>query len=512
MTEENDNKMNWDKLLCEKTSAQREEEPQQETIYPIDTYEKDYNNIILSASFRRLQDKTQVFPLDKSDFIRTRLTHSIEVSTIAKQLGRMITKNKSEYLQEDFNTSNEENRQHIGKRIDAILTVLSCAGLLHDLGNPPFGHFGEVVIGEWFKDELQKDSFTFNGKPICEILNEQMKQDLMNFEGNAQALRILSKVYNHPQGYDINLTYGVINTLIKYPNNSLNIDKKHRDIKFHKMGYYYAEEKFFKQLCQETGTKIQSTYVRHPLTFLLEAADDIAYATSDLEDAVKKGMFTVDQFIEYYNKALENEKFTKEKKKLYSKLLLKNLVDRLKEENEQSKRTTESDLIAFQKWTVYAKNWLMYVVSFSFNKNYKKIMNGNYQDDVFQDGYHEYSIEILKGAMREFVFDSSEIVKLELSAKKILNSLLSDFIYAVINWDSKYEGIKPTDSQLKLIHIISDNYKTDYQKAVETLEFENTEEIESYKLYLRFLMVTDFISGMTDSYAKNLYQELNAVY
>ncbi len=501
--------MEWDKLLSIKTSVKREKEPEEWIKYPSDDFEKDYNSIILSASFRRLQDKTQVFPLDRSDFIRTRLTHSIEVATIGKQLGTMITQNKSNYLQEDFNLKNEEKREERSKIVHSIPTVLSCAGLLHDLGNPPFGHFGEMIIGEWFKEELEKQSFQFRGKAISLILDRQMKEDLTHFEGNAQAFRILSKIYNHPEGYDINLTYSVINTLIKYPNDSLSIDKKSNNVKFHKMGYYYAEKDFFDNLCKETGTKIKDTFVRHPLTFLLEAADDIAYATSDLEDALKKGLFTVNQFIEYFEKALKNETFIDGDKKERSKRLLNNLKERLDDKN----RTEESDLIAFQKWTVYVKNWLMYVVAFIFNfgKNYKAIMNGTYEYDMFQEGFHEYSIKILKGAMKEFVFDSPEILKLELSAKKILTSLLSDFIYAVINWDCEYEGIKPTDSQMKLIHIISDNYKTDYQKACEAIDMEDTNEREAYKLYLRFLMVTDFISGMTDSYAKNLYQELNAI-
>ena len=501
--------MEWDKLLSTRTSVEREKEPEEWIQYPSDDFEKDYNSIILSASFRRLQDKTQVFPLDKSDFIRTRLTHSIEVATIGKQLGTMITKNKTKYLIEAFKVSVEKNKEETSKIVDSIPIVLSCAGLLHDLGNPPFGHFGEVIIGEWFKEELEKQSFQFKGKAISQILENQMKEDLTHFEGNAQAFRILSKIYNHPEGYDINLTYSVINTLVKYPNDSLSIDKKAKDVKFHKMGYFYAEKDFFNNLCKETTTKIGDTFVRHPLTFLLEAADDIAYATSDLEDALKKGMFTVNQFMEYFEKALDNEVFIDTNKKRCSKKLLENLRERIEHQN----RTEESDLIAFQKWTVYVKNWLMYVVAFCFcfHKNNTKIMNGTYKYDMFQEGFHEYSIKILKGAMKEFVFDSPEILKLELSAKKILTSLLSDFIYAVINWDCGYEGVKPTDSQMKLIYIISDNYKTDYQKACEALDIEDVDEREAYKLYLRFLMVTDFISGMTDSYAKNLYQELNAV-
>ena len=168
--------MNWEKLLSAETQVPREEEPEEFGKYPMSDLEKDYKAIISSAAFRRLQDKTQVFPLDKSDFVRTRLTHSLEVSTIARQLGIMITKNKTGYVPKEFEAK---------ELVERIPVVLSCAGLLHDLGNPPFGHFGEVVIGEWFENEFQKDGFCYKSVPIAEHLSEQMRLDLQNFEGNA---------------------------------------------------------------------------------------------------------------------------------------------------------------------------------------------------------------------------------------------------------------------------------------------------------------------------------------
>ena len=138
--------MNWEALLSINKLEEEPEEPRYFDRYPINEFEKDYNKIVSSAAFRRLQDKTQVFPLDKSDFVRTRLTHSIEVSTIARQLGIMVTQDTSPYRPEDIGTVKAE----------AIPSVLLCAGLLHDLGNPPFGHFGETTIGDWFKENLGK--------------------------------------------------------------------------------------------------------------------------------------------------------------------------------------------------------------------------------------------------------------------------------------------------------------------------------------------------------------------
>ena len=452
----------------------------------MDDLEKDYKAIISSAAFRRLQDKTQVFPLDKSDFVRTRLTHSLEVSTIARQLGIMITRNATGYLPDDF-----KNKDGKDKLVEKIPEVLSCAGLLHDLGNPPFGHFGEVVIGDWFKNEFQKEEFCYKKIAIRELLTEQMQSDLKNFEGNAQALRILSKIRNKGKSHEINLTTGVIGALIKYPTDSLHVtNKKDPDIRRHKLGYYLAEQETFEKVSKETGTWIDEKNVaRHPLTFLMEAADDIAYSTADLEDALKKKMFSLKEFIAYFKGNLEDDE--------KAQLLIKDLERRL--ENVQDE---ESEMIAFQNWMDYARGWFMYCVTYSFSRNYKSIMNGEFQRELIQGTFHEKSMKIFKNAMVEFVYEQPEIVKLELSAKKIISTLLDDFIYAVIYMDETEEEYKNHQFQKKLCSLIPDNLKADYEKA-------KTND-EGYNLYLRMLMITDFISGMTDSYAKNLYQELNA--
>lgn len=491
--------MEWEKLLSTETLVKRELEDESWERYPINEFEKDYKGIISSAAFRRLQDKTQVFPLDKSDFVRTRLTHSIEVSSIGKQLGIMLTKDK------DRRYGIKYFKEHLDEA-EAVQSILSCAGLLHDLGNPPFGHFGEVVIGDWFNEQMEKEEFVFDGKRIKDLLSLQMRKDLTGFEGNAQALRILSKIYHTPSGNDINLSFGIINTLVKYPTSSLGRDSNNSDIRKHKMGYYVSEAETFDMICSETGTKLsEGNYVRHPLTFLLEAADDIAYATSDLEDALKKDMFTVEQFIAYYKNELkgfglsEDDKKRKKSEELIS--TLESMLDNLP-------NSRERDTVAFQKWLHYTKGWLMYVVAYSFAKNYDEIMEGVYKYDLFQEGFHTYTIKILKGAMREFVFNSDDILKLELSAKKIIESLLNDFIYAVIEWDCDNNGKERRSvkkSNLKFINIISENYKNDYENAVKDI----TDPGE--RLYHRFLMVTDYISGMTDSFAKNLYQELNGI-
>lgn len=481
--------MDWTKLLSEKTQIKKALGSPYWEAYSINIFELDYQSIISSAAFRRLQDKTQVFPLDKSDFVRTRLTHSVEVSTIAKQLGIMATQNTAGRVPGNF-----ENNSQIEENIPS---VLSCAGLLHDLGNPPFGHFGEEVIRDWFYNAIEGGKLVYKGKAVKSFLTRRMLEDLYHFEGNAQALRILSKVRNNPKGADANLTYSVMSTLIKYPTDSVHIDKgKDADIKLHKMGYFLAEEPLFENICIESGTKMQNgSYARHPLTFLLEAADDIAYATSDLEDGLKKGLFTVEQFCIFFKNKMSGIAIESKKNKSTE------LIDKLDELIQQSDHSRESDFVAFQKWMMYVRKWLMYVVVYSFHKNYSQIMAGTYKKDLFAEGFHQYSMEILKAAMKEYVFNDPEILKLELAAKKILTTLLDDFVDAVMYWDAEDEEYKMTKAQKKLIDLISENYRNDYLNA-------SPDKKEEEKLYLRFLMVTDFISGMTDSYAKNLYQEL----
>ena len=480
--------MEWAKLLSTEKLSSEPPEPDSFKEYPINAFEKDYSRIVSSAAFRRLQDKTQVFPLDKSDFIRTRLTHSIEVSTIARQLGIMISKNTTQYKPTDISVPEDA---------EAIASVLLCAGLLHDLGNPPFGHFGETVIGDWFKENL--DHVKYKGQPLRSWLSKQMIADLENFEGNAQALRILLKAKH---GSSLNLSKAIISTLVKYPTDSCSVDKGSADIRKHKLGFFAAEQETFEQISEAVGTTTPDKgIVRHPLTYLLEAADDIAYSTADLEDAFKKGLFTLDQFIEYYTNSYDHSKIVPRRSPEYFS------DERIQELSKQrgADHTPENDSTAFKKWLTQTRQWLMYVAIYRFSCKYKEIMAGTYCGDLFEGTNHAITIDILKGAMRKFAFDTSGILKLELSGQVILDFLLDHFVPAVLYYDSAYctDGQAPSKADKKLLAIFSGNYKQDYQNA--------RTGTEPFDLYLRLLMVTDYISGMTDSYARTLYRELSGI-
>ena len=484
--------MTWKDLLSE-TKLQTEQTDSDDEKYfskfPINPFELDYNRIVTSAAFRRLQDKTQVFPLAKSDFVRTRLTHSIEVSTIAYQLGQMLTEN----VKEDRKT--ERARKEL-KQYPDIPSVLRCAGLIHDLGNPPFGHFGEEAIGSWFRENL--DRVEYKKKPLREWLLPQMAADLEHFEGNAQALRLLCKAR---YAGDINVSYAVISSLVKYPTTSLRFDKSSADIKLHKPGIYAAEEETFRKVAENVGTVLEDgTYCRHPLTYLMEASDDIAYATADLEDAYKKKLFTLDGFTRYYARELDKRPEGDPQSKR-----AKDILDWLEAERDGDR---SRDAAAFSRWLYYVRRWLMYVVVWKFFDKYDEIMAGTYGKELFADTYHEYTLKILKGAMKEFVYDGEDLVPTELSGHAILSFLLDGFVRAALYWDEEHYGeggaYKPSQTDRKYLSLLPSAYKEDYQKS-------QTKKDEGYDLYLRLLMVTDHISSMTDAYARDLFRHLRGV-
>ncbi|MBV2082223.1 MULTISPECIES: dGTP triphosphohydrolase [Pseudomonas] len=224
--------------------------------------ERDYDRILFSAPTRRLADKTQVFPLDNNDSVRTRLTHSHEVATLARSIGLRLVY-EYEGIFEGAGSS-----EFIQRSIPALLAAI---GLVHDLGNPPFGHQGEYAIRNWF---LTNKAKVFGG-------NSKDAFDFVHFDGNAQTLRLVSKLQILNDQYGLNLTYATLAALIKYPVSTSSIDKE----KWKKQGYFSSEEKIVSEVWEETGL---SEGVRHPLTYIMEACDDIAYSVLDAEDTVKK--------------------------------------------------------------------------------------------------------------------------------------------------------------------------------------------------------------------------------
>lgn len=474
--------MNWEQLLSTKRS--RGSSNKNKYLKNTDLrseFEKDYHRIIGSASFRRLQDKTQVFPLDKSDFIRTRLTHSLEVSSFAKSLGQNIGENILLYKKDPGFTPRMK---------EDICSILQCAGLIHDIGNPPFGHFGELAIREWFERNLPV--LKFHGEPIDQILTERMREDLYHFEGNAQALRLVSKLHFLVDEHGMNLTYALLNTIVKYPVASNEIDPKSGNIKDKKLGYYLADAEIFREIQEATGTNGR----RHPLTFILEAADDIAYKTADIEDAFIKGFISYHKLLEeltelqvMYGKSDAN---TFNPARLLDELYLRG----------KDKHVEDPEEYAIKNWIVRVQGFLINCATYGFTSNYNEIMAGEYEHDLFYHTFAEKLMDMLGDLAFREVFTSDTIYRMEVAEATMIDYLMDRFVSAVIKYDDKEEKMGTLD--IRMVSFISSNYKNAYH-------FQAQGKSDEERLYLRLLLVTDYICGMTDSYAKRLYQELKAI-
>ncbi len=487
--------MEWNELLCGdriRSIAKKEGSSDLRS-----EFEKDYHRIIGSASFRRLQDKTQVFPLDQSDFIRTRLTHSLEVSSFCKSLGQNISRKiLTEIKDEKFEPSYQQD----------ICDILQCAGLLHDIGNPPFGHFGETVIRQWFKENLPKLKVPAEGVfegikgsgyvdedgkvPLMEILNLQMQKDFYHFEGNTQALRVVSKLHYLVDEHGMNLTKGLLATIIKYPVSSLDVDKDSPDICRHKMGYYYADKDIFEDIEKSCGLNGR----RHPLTYILEAADDIAYRTADIEDAYKKGKISYGLLV----RELEKMAYADQSDPIYRQLI-DTLKYRFGKGIEQG--VNDPGEYAVQNWIIAVQGRLIYLATDSFAEHYKEIMDGSFGQELLEGTEGKHIVDALGEIAIKYVFNSEQILKIEVCADNILSYLLDRLVPAAIYYDTNINS-KPIDS--RMISFVSDNYKRIYH-------IYSKGKSEDEKLYLRLLLVTDYVCGMTDSYAKRLYQELNGL-
>ncbi|MBC2853516.1 dGTP triphosphohydrolase [Cetobacterium sp. 2G large] len=455
--------MKWNKLLCEKRFKQSSNEA-----YEFDErneFDKDYSRIISSSSFRRLQDKTQVYPLKRGDFVRTRLTHSLEVSHIASSIGKSIEK----YLQ---------------RGDQKISSLLSVTGLIHDLGNPPFGHSGEYIIQDFFKEYLKKSGYD-------NILTNIQKEDLLCFDGNVQTFRILRKLQYLGDKDSYNLTYATLATIMKYPTNSVEGNKKDKGkLIERKFGYFDSEKSDYDKIFEEMGIKGK----RHPITFLLEAADDIAYCVADIEDGVQKKFITLQD--------LKNML-----KKIGRKSLeVQELLEKIKEYEEKNKEIENSSLfekIVVQKIKIYIQGKMIQEVIKSFIKNEEFILNGDFNKELLDDGAYKEIKDGLKNLAKNKIFQSKERVFTDILAAKVLRKLLNIFIEGMIDWLNNEEEASLTSRNIRVL--ISENYIINYESELKECKNKGDE------IYTTLKLCVDFISGMTDQFAVDLYKKLQGI-
>lgn len=441
-------------------------------------FDNDYSRMILSSYVRRLQDKAQVFPLEKSDFIRTRLTHSLEVSCFAKGLGLGVEK----YLLD---------KKEIGyKERGYIPSILQTAGLIHDIGNPPFGHFGEAAISRFFKSlsgenpklEGYSDKVAKRARKEFRNLTHGQQEDFYHFDGNVQGFRILTKLGLAEDNYSYNLCLATLATIIKYPYSAEEGNKRDKGIARKKFGFFQSEKERYEKIIGELGLVGGQ---RHPLVFLLEAADDIAYSVSDLEDGYKLGCVTIED-IKGINILLPEE-------------------DRVLEGGEDS--TICNDLFV-QSVRIKAQSKMLKDCTKTFIDNYGKIIDGSFDEELLnQSDSRALRCECKRLGFKNF--EDKRVLRRELVGDKVITYFLNLFVGAIFSEEVGEQRSK----EAKLLKLIPGNFldqelRDELERgAMQPNEDQNSRE--GTDVFYRALMaIVDFISGMTDTYALNLYQEL----
>ncbi len=483
-------KLNWETLLSEKTETDRSGKRQYDNRSPFDS---DYSRITFSAPFRRLQDKTQVFPLEQNDYVRTRLTHSIEVASLARSLGKSIS-NELDKHENEYGWKKEYGND--------ICVLLECAGLVHDIGNPPFGHSSEQAIQNWFKkktDVLGKYLIPQDQKDN-EINNCVRIQDFLNYDGNVQGFRILTHLQCIKDYYGYHLTSALLATSMKYPFNSVVGNQDNGIHVYDKFGYFDSECKSAEFALQNCGLIDEDgKHYRHPLTFILEAADDIAYSAADIEDGYKKGLFTFEELLNEL-KSKKDDECVKE--------VLKNI-----EGYSQLKGERKIQQLRILIHQVYCDK-----VVKEFVDNYSKIMNCSYTNELLMGEKLKTLRTLLKQFSKKYLISNQEVAKLEIAGKNVISFLLDEFTTELVEDEickidsEKIELNKLFESlnSRKTWSLISEDFKDIYQNTLNNLSSSGSANRIDV-IYYTYLLITDFISCMTDSYCIRLYRRLMGI-
>lgn len=444
--------MNWEQLLSLKRQGDKGKRLRIEQDDTRLGFEVDYDRIIFSSAFRSLQDKTQVIPLSKTDFVHTRLTHSLEVSVVGRSIGRLVGKKIIEKY--------PHLREVHGYHMNDFGAIVAAAALAHDIGNPPFGHSGEKAIGEYFS--------IGQGQQYKDQLTDKQWQDLIDFEGNANGFSVLTSSRPGIEG-SLRLSYATLGAFTKYPKESLP-KKPTKNIADKKYGFFQSDKDFFKEVATELGMISNKTgndigYERHPLAFLVEAADDICYTIIDFEDGINLGLVSEDFALEYLIK------------------LVKDTIDTAKYQT----LTTKEDRISYLR-ALAIGNLINDAVKV-FIENEEAILKGQFHFALTDKSKYKAQMDdIIKLSVKN-IYQSREVIEKELSGYQIINNLLDKFITA---YNNNHEG-KATNYDKLLLKILPEKH-----------------HLEKETLYDRLLHICHFISMLTDGKAVQLNQIVTA--
>ena len=454
-------------------------------------FKRDFDTVCNSTILRRLQDKAQVFPLESEDYARTRLTHYIEVMSIAESIGmyavRVINDHEAKYI------APNKKVKETKALINDIPTILKTVALLHDMGNPPFGHLGEQIIGDWFKSNLKR--LSFNSERVLSykstgevndnlehILTGDFSEDLKNFDGNAQLFRLVNKLSLVVDENGMNLTYPVMASFIKYPTSSSEIDTNKLSKK--KVGYFTSE----KSIYQDINRELKLGGARHPLAYLLEAADDIAYLTADIEDAHHKGIITRRTIEDAFKKKKDDE-------------FINTILNAMREYERKAKDMGYNDIdnYVMHRTRLLIKGLMIDAVCYAFDNSYVQIMRGDFDLELLKCSKAYEMSKILREIEKERIYYSSQILKNKTRAFSVIKCLLDTYVPAIINWNPDIDEGKDTSNNL-IYQSFSKNYKFICELA------NKNADNEKEKVYNKLLLVTDQISGMTDRHAMTAYR------
>ena len=441
--------MNWEQLLSLKRFGDTEKRLRAKQDETRLGFEVDFDRIIFSEAFRSLQDKTQVIPLSETDFVHTRLTHSLEVSVVGRTLGRKAGK----ALLEKYPNLREQ-----GYTFNDFGAIVAAAAVMHDIGNPPFGHSGEKAIGEYFK--------TGKGLKYKDKLTDKEYQDLVDFEGNANGFKILTESREGIKG-GLRLSYATLGAFMKYPKESLP-KKPTKHIANKKYGFFQSEKDAFIDVVEDLGLlKNSSTedvgYYRHPLAYLVEAADDICYTIIDFEDGINLGLINEEFALEYLIK------------------LVKDSIDIKKYHTLKYQKDRVSYLRAL------AINTLINEATMIFLENEEKILQGKFNKSLLDRCKYEAQINDIINISVEKIYRSKDVVEKEVAGYKIIADLLDVFVTALNN---DLNGT-PTNYDKLLLNLLPKEFKT-----------------TSDSVYERIMAICTYVSRMSDSYAIRIHKKI----
>ena len=442
--------MNWEQLLSLKRFGDTHKRLRKEQDETRLGFEVDYDRVIFSSEFRSLQDKTQVIPLSQTDFVHTRLTHSLEVSVVGRSLGRKVGQKllaKYPHLKDTH-----------GYRENDFGAIVAAAALAHDIGNPPFGHSGEKAIGEFFKSG--------KGKHFKAELTAKQYQDLCDFEGNANGFKILTESRQGREG-GLRLSYATLGAFMKYPKESLP-KKPTSHIADKKYGVFQSEKEAFIDVVNELGLLKRNTtddlsFSRHPLAFLVEAADDICYTIIDFEDGINLGLISEEFALEYLIKLVKDSINTKK----YHSLL--NTQDRV------------SYLRAL------AINTLINEAVDLFMTHEAEILEGRFSKALLDHSKYEAQIKDIIKLSIENIYQSKEVIDKEIAGFKVINELLLIFTTTVSNY-LKHE---PSSFDRLILKVLPKNI-----------------DLHHNDLYTNVLAICFYISKLSDRNAILTYNTL----